>query len=79
MQHFRGGLRSTWSTQDNNVVVTVGHTRGVPGKDLLAVKLHVPELKVSSSISAETEDDSPFSVFSSFEGDNMVEDCHFLE
>jgi hypothetical protein len=43
------------------------------------VKLHAPELKVSSSISAVAEDDSPFSVFSFFEGDDMVEDCHFLE
>jgi hypothetical protein len=43
------------------------------------VKLHAPELKVSSSISAVAEDDSPFSVFSFFEGDDMVEDCHFLD
>ena len=42
------------------------------------MKLHAPELKVSSSISNVAEDDSPFSVFSFFEGDGMVEECPFL-
>ena len=68
-----------WSTRGDNVVVTVGHTRWVPGEDLLDVKLHASELKVSFLISTVAEEDSPFSVCSVFEEDNMLNDCHFLK
>ena len=47
-------------------------------EDLLAVKLHAPELKVSSSISDMAEYDSPFSIFNFFEGDDMAEECPFF-